>query len=665
MNKTILQLAVPTPLRRYFDYYPPADYDVTKLQPGMRFKIPFGRRILTGLYIKTKTTSDVPKNKLKAAIECLDSEAILPIDLLELATQAANYYHYPIGEALLGILPVRLRQGKSLPEFNKTKEKVTEIIKEQPLKLNSAQKNALDKIIEKHNNFSILLLDGVTGSGKTEVYLQAISTILAENKQVLVMVPEISLTPQTINRFTARFNVPVVALNSGITPKSRLDAWLKAKNNYARILIGTRSTIFTPFSHLGLIIVDEEQDLSFKQQDGFHYHARDVAILRAKQLNIPIILGSATPSLETLHNVENKRYQKLSLPLRAGFASKPTFHLIDIRNRALENGLSPELLQTIKQHLENKNQVMLFLNRRGYAPVLLCHSCGWMAVCDRCDMRMTLHLKANYLKCHHCTKQTKIPTQCNNCGKNDFQPVGLGTEKLEETLSKYFPDFPIERIDRDSMNRKGKIEQAFARIHSGETKILLGTQMLSKGHHFPNVTLVAIINADGGFFSADFRSLERMGQQILQVAGRAGRAEKPGTVLIQTHHPGHPLLYQLLNDGYPAFAETILAERKNILLPPFSSYALFRAEANQIIKANDFLTSIRELIPQNSAIQVMGPIPASQPRRAGQHRAQLLLQTNNRPVLQNILKKFMPQIESLPNGKKVRWSLDVDPMEMS
>lgn len=663
MKKTILQLAVPMPLRRYFDYYLPDHYDPKILHPGMRIKVPFGRRELVGIYIQTKLSSDISQKKLKPILEILDKEPILPLNLLELATQAAHYYHYSVGEVLLSILPKRLQQGKQLPDI-KTIEKITHVLQEKPPELNIQQKSAVTKIIEKINQFSVFILEGVTGSGKTEVYLQTIHSILLENKQVLVLVPEIGLTPQMIERFRARFSVPIVILHSKMTEKARLDAWLKSKNHQAAILIGTRSAVFTPFAQLGLIVLDEEHDLSFKQQDGFHYHARDVAILRAKQLDIPIILGSATPSLETLLNIKKNRYQKLSLPERAGNAEKPIFHLIDIRHRHLEHGLSTELLKIIHDHLKNDNQVLLFLNRRGYAPILMCHQCGWIAMCDRCDMRMTLHRKANYLKCHHCEKQNKIPHQCQNCHNEKFQPIGMGTEKLEETLIKYFPNFPVLRIDRDSMHRKGDIEKAFAQIQSGEARILLGTQMLSKGHHFPNVTLVAIVDADNGFFSADFRALERMGQQVLQVAGRAGRAEKSGAVFIQTHHPDHPLFHQLLHEGYAAYAETILRERQKILLPPFSFFALFRAEANQIIKANHFLQHIRELFPAHPKLQIMGPIPASLPRRAGFHRAQLLLQTTERMILQTLLKEIMPAIEILPSGKKVRWSLDVDPLEM-
>ncbi|MDX1902268.1 MAG: primosomal protein N' [Gammaproteobacteria bacterium] len=660
----ILQLAIPTPLRRFFDYLPPKSYDLTQLKPGMRLKVPFGRRELTGIFIRNVETSTVPEGKLKQALAVLDTEPVIPTDILELATKAANYYQHPIGEVLLGILPTELRQGKPLPEITPAEAENENILAETPLSLNPAQADALSHLITFIDHFTVTLLHGVTGSGKTEVYLQAIEHCLKQQKQILVLVPEIGLTPQLLQRFRARFTAPIVAIHSGMTNKSRLTAWLKAKSGEAKIIIGTRSAVFTPLNNLGMIIVDEEHDLSFKQQDGFHYHARDVAILRASQKNIPIVLGSATPSLETLQNARTERYHLKKLPERAGLAMRPTFHLIDVRNQTLEQGLSKELIAAIEQHLKEDNQVMLFLNRRGYAPILLCHSCGWMATCSRCDMRMTWHRKAGYLLCHHCDKQTKVPSQCKQCGGKTLQAAGQGTEQLEETLSFLFPDYPIERIDRDSTRRKGEMEKAFARIQSGEARILTGTQMLAKGHHFPNVTLVAIVDADGGFFSADFRALERMGQQVLQVAGRAGRAEKPGTVMIQTHHPDHPLLYQLLNEGYAAFSDSLLQERAKIILPPFTYFALFRAEANQLEKADAFLKHIRDTIAIKHPIQIMGPIPAPIPRRAGRYRAQLLLQSTTRPALQNTLKKYMPDIENLRSGKKVRWSLDVDPLEI-
>jgi primosomal protein N' (replication factor Y) len=531
--------------------------------------------------------------------------------------------------------------------------------------LNAAQQVALTAILAAKDTFQVLLLDGVTGSGKTEVYLQAITSVLEAQKQVLVLVPEIGLTPQTIQRFRQRFRVPVVALHSGLSDKERLNAWLSAKAGNAKVIIGTRSAVFTPLKQLGLIIVDEEHDLSFKQQEGFRYHARDLAIMCAQASQVPIVLGSATPSLETLCRAEQGRYQHLLLPERAGGAVSPRFCVLDIRNQYLEEGLSPALLQAIRDHLQQGDQVMLFLNRRGYAPVMMCHTCGWMATCKRCDARMTFHHEPRRLHCHHCDSRRPIKSQCDACGKGDLQIIGLGTERLELALQKHFPSVSIARIDRDSTQRKGSMEALLDRIHSGQHQILVGTQMLAKGHHFLNVTLVGIIDSDSGFFSSDFRAIERMGQLVLQVSGRAGRDAKPGTVVIQTHHPDHPLLQQLLRESYTRFATTLLKERSAAELPPYAFLALFRAEAHNMAQAMDFLEKIKILADQHGeGLPVWGPVPAPMPRRAGKFRVQLLLQSRHRPQLQRCLKQLLPVIEKLPGKQQVRWSLDVDPLEM-
>jgi primosomal protein N' (replication factor Y) len=535
---------------------------------------------------------------------------------------------------------------------------------QQPLSLNIEQQNAMTAIRAANTTFQVFLLDGVTGSGKTEVYLQAITDIIDQDKQVLVLVPEIGLTPQTIQRFRERFSVPVVALHSGLSEKERLNAWLAAKQGDAKIIIGTRSAIFSPFQNLGLIVVDEEHDLSFKQQEGLRYNARDLAIMRAHFKNIPVILGSATPALESLQKAHLGRYQHLRLLERAGNAALPQFRILDIRKASLEQGLSTQLIDNIKLHLDAGNQVMLFLNRRGFAPVLMCHQCGWMVICKRCDARMTYHQSPTHLHCHHCDSRRHIPTQCEACREKNLTTIGLGTERLESILQKYFPDTAIARIDRDSTQRKGKMEELLDGIQEGKFQILIGTQMLAKGHHFPNVTLVAIVDADSGFFSSDFRALERMGQLVLQVSGRAGRAEKQGTVIIQTHHPEHPLLHQLIHESYQKFALSLLEEREQALLPPFSFFALFRAEAHDPEQANDFLRQIKNLAKHATDIQLLGPIAAPMPKRAGQHRAQLLLQSTQRPLLQNFLTTLIQQIEKIPGKQKVRWSLDVDPLEM-
>jgi len=661
-KKHYLQLAVPTPLRRYFDYLPPAGFPVENLQAGMRIRIPFQQRELIGIFMGLTEKSDVPTHKLKQAIECLDQKPVISSDILDLCRWAADYYHSPIGEVIATVLPAWLRQGKST-DISSKKSITRQDTPTTPLVLNAEQHAALLAIESSHHHFKVHVLDGVTGSGKTEVYLQAIAKVLERDEQVMVLVPEIGLTPQTVQRFRERFSVPIVCLHSGITEKQRYQAWLAAKTGTARIVIGTRSAVFTPFVKLGLIVIDEEHDLSFKQQDGFRYHARDVAIMRAHFNHIPIVLGSATPSLETLHNIHQGRFDHLELRERAGGAELPQFQILDVRNLSLEDGLSVPLINEMRQHLESGNQVMLFLNRRGFAPVMMCDACGWMAQCKRCDMRMTYHYGAASLHCHHCDSQKNLVKRCENCSAHDLQAIGQGTERIEKALSTYFSHYSIARIDRDSTRRKGSMDDILTRIQNGEHQILIGTQMLAKGHHFPDVTLVAIVNADSGFFSADFRALERMGQLLLQVAGRAGRKEKPGKVMIQTRHSDHPLLLQLLHENYRTFSHTILAERKQASLPPYVFFALFRAEAHQLEYATDFLQQLKNQMHEKK-VQITGPLVAPMPRRAGKHRVQLLLQCKERPVLQRLLKNVLHHLEVIPVKHRVRWSLDVDPLEI-
>lgn len=536
---------------------------------------------------------------------------------------------------------------------------------EPPLSLNTYQQKAVTKV-NAAQNFQTFLLEGVTGSGKTEVYLQIIDHYLKKGQQALVLVPEIGLTPQTIARFERRFPIPIAALHSGLSNIERRDAWLRAKNGEIRIVIGTRSAIFTPFAQLGVIILDEEHDQSFKQQSGFRYSARDLAIMRARMEKIPILLGTATPSLETLHNVNTHRFQHLLLPERAGNAIPPSFHLIDLRNKHLEQGLAPELLPIMQEHLQQDNQVLLFLNRRGYAPVLLCHNCGWSAQCLRCDAKLTLHHKPMRLICHHCDKNYSLIKKCGECHGAELCHLGLGTERLEQGLREHFTKTEIIRIDRDTVRHKNAMENVLATIKHGKNQILIGTQMLAKGHHFPNVTLVVIIDTDSGLYSTDFRATEQMGQLIVQVAGRAGRAEKPGKVFLQTHQPEHLLLQTLIHQGYPAFAQALLIERKIAPWPPFSYLVLLRAEAGKEKRALDFLTAARKMaenIPEKN-VQLLGPIPAHMERKAGHFRALLLFQASQRQVLQKWLTEFVPLLDAMPFKGKVRWSLDVDPMEM-
>lgn len=663
-KNTTLQIAVPTPIRKFFDYLPPLQGDIQSLAIGARIRVPFQRREVIGIFMGFNEKPTVPIKKLKHAIDIIDKEPVITEDILKLCQWAADYYHYPIGEVVANALPVLLRQGKPAVSSQKKNTSQTTALPKCTFELNQAQKEAIITI-QSSEGFNAFLLHGVTGSGKTEVYLQVMEHLLKTGKQVLVLIPEIGLTPQTIQRFSDRFREPLVALHSGLTHRERLNAWIAAKTNEAKIIIGTRSAIFTPFPDLGLIIVDEEHDLSFKQQDGFRYHARDLAILRASTHQIPIILGSATPALETLHKALSGKFKHLSLPHRAGGAKLPQFKIVDIRNKKLEEGLSEPLLLEIKEHLERSEQVMLFLNRRGFAPVLMCHACGWMVSCSRCDMRMTYHKFTQRLICHHCDSQKKVVTQCATCNGENLQAIGMGTERLETVLERYFSKFSIARIDRDSTQRKGSMEKLLNGIQEGEHQILIGTQMLAKGHHFPNVTLVAIVDADAGLFSSDFRSLERMGQLLLQVSGRAGRMEKEGKVILQTHQPDHPLLHQLFKDNYQQFAESILNERLEAALPPYSYFALFRAEGYNIDEATRFLQAVKKFIhPSGKSMQVLGPIPAPMAKRAGRHRVQLLLQSKHRSELQTCLKNLLVEVDQIPGKHRIRWSVDVDPVEM-
>lgn len=535
------------------------------------------------------------------------------------------------------------------------------------LRLNTEQATAVGAIRSEDDHFAAWLLAGITGSGKTEVYLSVLENVLAGGGQALVLVPEIGLTPQTIARFRERFNAPVDVLHSALNDSERLAVWLRARSGETAIIIGTRSALFTPFARLGVIIIDEEHDSSYKQQEGWRYQARDLAVFRARQEDIPIVMGSATPALETLHNVRMGKYRQLNLNKRAGNARQATQQLIDLKGVKLQGGLSPALIAKISQHIKADNQVLLFLNRRGFSPAMLCHECGWLAECQRCDRYYTLHQHQRQLRCHHCDSQRPIPHQCPQCGSTHLVPVGLGTEQLEQNLSGLFPDVPLSRIDRDTTSRKGALEQHLADVHRGGARILVGTQMLAKGHHFPDVTLVSLLDVDGALFSADFRSAERFAQLYTQVAGRAGRAGKQGEVMLQTHHPEHPLLQTLLHQGYDAFAQQALSEREAVFLPPFTSHILFRSEDHDNQQSALFLQQLRNLLEasplKDDAFWVMGPVPALQPKRGGRYRWQLLVQHPSRGLLQRLIKSTLPLIGTLPQARKVKWTLDVDPTE--
>jgi primosomal protein N' (replication factor Y) len=725
----ILQIALNTPLRRVFDYRPPAGSAGAAPRLGVRVRVPFGRQQLIGILVGVASESSVAAPKLKTAVDILDEEPLVDPVTFDLLRWAAEYYHHPLGEVFAAALPVSLRAGQpvmkrtewwSLSEAGRqelshpssrrapqqrallawlkdrgraTAEDVGEAFKPGQLRalaargwiasqavvpdhaameqrqsdvdLNSAQAQGVAAILASLSTFAVHLLYGVTGSGKTEVYLRVIAAAVADGGQALVLVPEIALTPQLVDRFRHRFSSGVVAVHSGLTSVERRDAWRAAHTGRARIIIGTRSAVFTSLPKLALIVVDEEHDASYKQHEGFRYSARDLAVIRARGAGIPIVLGSATPSLETLENAATGRYLKHLLPQRPGAAQAPRIRLVDLRRHASDQGLSTPAMLAMAQHLKAGGQVIVFLNRRGYAPCLFCNSCGWVAPCARCDARMTLHRLAQQLRCHHCGAHSAVPKTCASCGR-ELNPVGQGTERVEETLSRLFPEAPLARLDRDTASARGALQTVLGRVHRGEARILVGTQMLTKGHHFPEVSLVVILDADQGLFASDFRATERLAQTITQVAGRAGRGLLAGEVLIQTEFPEHPLLNRLITEGYEGFAVGALGERREAGWPPFSRLAMLRAEAKDSAGLDAFLraaaASSRSL--NEAAVKVLGPASALIARRADHFRAHLLIETAARSTLQRFLKGWLPLVEKLPGPAGLRWSIDVDPLEV-
>jgi len=537
------------------------------------------------------------------------------------------------------------------------------LAEDEKLTLTVEQAVIVSAVKQSYGEFSCHLVDGVTGSGKTEVYLQAMERTLAANKQVLVLVPEIGLTPQMLSRFEQRFNLPICLHHSGLNDKERLQTWLAAQRGTAAIIIGTRSAIFSPLHHLGLIIVDEEHDGSFKQQDSFRYQARDIAILRARLLNIPILLGSATPSFESLQNALSGKYQYHQLTKRPGQSTQSQITLVDVVQQQMEHGLSGTLKKAIENTLKRGEQALIFLNRRGYAPAINCQECHWIADCQRCNKSYTLHQGQKLLICHHCSSQKRIPYQCPSCGSVRIKPMGQGTEQLEERISELFAEYSTVRIDRDSTRKKGELAKLLQEVSDKKHQLLIGTQMLAKGHHFPDVTLVAVLDVDGALFSFDFRAAEHMAQLLVQVAGRAGRESKPGKVLVQTNFPEHPLLQDLVNNGYPHFAKYALTERKQALLPPYSYQALFRAEANYPSYPEKFLRALTEF--SFEGCQFSGPVPAAMEKKAGKYRYHLIVQAKSRKELHLAIHQLIQHISQNEWQKKVRWTVDIDPLDLS
>ena len=737
---SVLKVALPLPLPWLFDYAAPAGAAATAVLPGSRVRVPLGSRELVGI-VDAVGAADPGAGELRAALSLPDAAPLLRGELLESLRWLARYTHAPLGEVYAAALPAALRRGEPLPDTQAWAWRLTEAgatalarlrggsrpralaerlrdgalhedvldasmarwreaaralagrglaerieapatatapLPAAPFPPNPEQAAAIARI-GAAAGFAPFLLDGVTGSGKTEVYLHAIAQCLARGRQALVLVPEIGLTPQLLARFRARLGVPVHASHSGLADGARARVWAAAWRGEARVVVGTRSAVFVPLPEAGLVIVDEEHDGSYKQQDGIRYHARDFALVRARALGVPALLGSATPSLESLHNAQLGRYTHLRLTRRAGQARTPGVRVLDVRKRPLEAGLAPEALQAIDAALDAGGQVLVFRNRRGYAPVLLCHDCGWSAQCRRCSTPehgspMTVHAGGRRLQCHHCGARHARPDACPDCASLALQPQGIGTERLEELLCARFARVPVLRVDSASTRRRDGLARALDRLGDAPG-ILVGTQMLAKGHDLPNLTLVCVVGIDEGLFSADFRAPEKLAQLLVQVAGRAGRAQRPGQVLLQTHHPDHPLLQTLVNGGYHAFADAELAERAQAGLPPFAHLAMLRAEARHADAPLAFLHAACALLrppatrdtaatDATPGVQLHGPFPAPMPRRAGLHRAQLLLSAAGRGPLHAALDAAVPALHALPEARTVRWSLDVDPADL-
>ncbi|MFZ5533022.1 MAG: primosomal protein N' [Pseudomonadota bacterium] len=669
------------PCVRVIDAAPPLDAGTLALiqWTAHYYHHPLGRVLATALPVLLRqgapaVASVAPHWRLTESACALELEQVSGVRLRELLALLRGH---PLGlsEPQLLAVPAIGRdvlrraaaRGWIEPAAAPPAPAVDPVFGQSPHVLNADQQAAVDAL-RSAQGYTPMVLEGVTGSGKTEVYLQALETVLKAGRQALLLAPEIGLIPQLKRRVQARFGSPLALLHSGMTERARLQSWLAARDGQVRLLLGTRSAVFAPLPELGLIIVDEEHDGAYKQEEGLRYSARDLALWRARRSGVPIVLGSATPSLESFYRAERGDYRLLRLPLRAGSGQEPTIELIDMRPHAAPDGLSPPLLQAIARELARGGQVLLFQNRRGYAPMLRCRTCGWIAGCTHCDARLTLHRepgKRDVLICHHCGARRPSPPQCPDCGTPDPDVIGMGTARVEESLQRHFPDARLARIDRDSTRRQGSLEQLLDAAVSGRLNLLVGTQMLAKGHHLPHLGLVAILDVDQGLYSPDFRAAERMGQLVVQVAGRSGRELRAGTTLIQTHRPDHPWLRQLLIEGYAGFARSLLVERREAHWPPFTRLALLRAQTAKPEPALAFLEAVGRCLPPPAGMQVLGPVPAPMARRAGTHRAQLLLVASSAAPLHRYLDRLLPRLSALPEGQRgVRWSLDVDPQDL-
>ncbi len=651
----IIKVAIPVPLNKTFDYV--CD---DKVVVGARVRVPFIRKKVIGVVLGHKQKSAF-KN-LKHVDKVLDEIAILDKPTLDFLFWAARYYHHPIGEVILAALPKNLRLGKDA--IIKKTTKLSSKIDKPDFSITAEQKTAIEKILTSENNYHSFLLHGVTGSGKTEVYLNIAQSALDKGKQILVLVPEIGLTPQMIAHFESRLKTKIVTIHSQRNETQKLDAYLMAKNDEAGVVLGTRSAIFAPMPNLGLIIIDEEHDVSFKQQSSFRYSARDLSFIRAKQANVPLILGTATPSLETLKNVMDEKITCLRLTKRAGGAQLPKVSLIDMRLYA--HGLLSELLiEKMQQYLIHGKQVMLFINRRGYAPIYYCQDCAWQACCNRCDSTLVYHRHINRLKCHHCGDEQMPDAVCPECQQFSLKVLGYGTERLQETLISHFANIPIIRIDRDTTRRKKAFVQHLEQINSGEPCIIVGTQMLAKGHNFSNLAMVGVLDTDAGLLSLDFRASEHLAQLLTQVSGRAGRNTEQGEVIIQTRYPEHPIFNYVLSNRYTQFAHNLLKQRMSAALPPFSHQALLCANAKNQQNAQNFLQEVANLLNniKIEAVEIWGPVANVIEKKAGYYYFNLYLQSAQRSALHKLLATFHQHLDTLKLKNKVRWYLDIDPIQ--
>jgi primosomal protein N' (replication factor Y) len=646
-------------------------------QRGQLCVVPLGRRAVVGIVTGSSDEARVPAERLKPLTAVLGDPAPLGEDWLALTQFAAQYYQYPWGEVAINALPPQLRSPPG-PRFAtslvrlRARRMPTERTAAPRLLLNSAQREAVERI-DAEAGFAVWLLHGVTGSGKTEVYCEVIARCFARNPaaQALILVPEINLTPQFEARLRGRFpGVEIASLHSGLAAAARSGAWLAAHEGRARLVLGTRSAIFASLPRLGLIVVDEEHDTSFKAGEGVRYSARDLAIKRAQALGIPVVLGSATPALETWAHAQSGRHRLLRLPQRATAepAARVSVQTVDVQQHPPAQGLSAPARAALAACFARGEQALVFINRRGYAPVIGCGACGWLSACPRCSVYAAFHKSDGSLHCHHCGWQARVPRACPTCGNQALDSVGHGTQRVEEALRELLPQARIARIDRDSTRRRGAASAALAAVHAGEVDVLVGTQMIAKGHDFQRVTLVLVLNADAQLVSHDFRAAERLFATLLQVIGRAGRAGAASAALIQTRFAQHPLYRALQRLDYDGFAAQQLDERRRAHMPPYVHQALLTAEARDMERALNFLRAVREratALDGAQHVQCYDVVPMTISRRAGLDRAQMLFESANRGALRALLAQCLPALRlDRDAARGVRWQIDVDPLEI-